>query len=125
MNNEKKMLPWQDSNIPHRLWLEPKGASTTIKMQIIKDVEPELLSLDLSIDYQTLLKHWKGEALAISPAHNEGSLFTQSRVLFNLPLGCIVWAVTHIMMPNGEKMSADKLAFAPQLQARDQQLQPI
>ncbi|MGL6312837.1 hypothetical protein [Vibrio sp. WXL103] len=125
MSSDIHALSWNDASNPHKIWLEPHGASTTLNMRVVKDLPAELLTLELPISYQAIAEHWKGEALAISPAYDDGWLFTQTRVLFNLPTGCVVWAVTHIMLPNGKKMSADKLAFVPNLKATQQQLLPL
>lgn len=124
MNQEISFLSWNDKNIPHKLWTEKHGSATRICMDVIKDVEPEKLSLELPIEQHIVNESWSGQAMAVSPAFDDGQLFTQTRVLFNLPEGCVIWAVTHIKLPDGNKMSADKLAFVPGLQANINSLKP-
>ena len=125
MHTEKYPLCWDDNSIPHRLWLEPEGASSRLVMEVIKDITPEVLTVKLPYSAQTVAERWGGSAIPVSPSFDDGRLFTQTRVLFNLPTGCVLWTVTHIMQPNGKKMSADKLAFIPNLRANEQSLQAL
>lgn len=120
------MLTWNDAQVPHRIYLEQFRSGCRIVMKVVKDVEPEILVCDLNnIQKIDLEQSWKGEAYSVSPSYNDGTLFNQTRVLFNLTSGCIVWAVTHIEMPNGKKMSADRLVFVPDMIARKEKLVAI
>ncbi|WP_318455206.1 hypothetical protein [Photobacterium leiognathi] len=60
--------------------------------------------------------------MPISEAFDDGNLFSQARVLFNLEQGCVVWLVNHIKLPCGNKMSADKLTWVPAMHAINGQL---
>lgn len=120
-NNQ--ILTWNDAQIPHQIYLEKFHSGCRIVMKIVKDVEPEILVCNLdNIQKNDLVQSWKGEAYSVSPAYNDGTLFNQARVLFNLKSGCIVWVVTHIEMPNGQKMSADRLVFVPNMNAEEEKL---
>ena len=113
-------LGWDDHAIPHKIWIEQYYDGCRICLKVVKDVEPEMLSLIVpNIDVQTAHKAWQGKATNITPAYDDGVLFTQTRSLFNLPHGCVIWAVTHIQMQNGLKMSADKLCFVPKYNNQD------
>ncbi|MDX1304385.1 hypothetical protein [Photobacterium sp.] len=117
MNQEISILSWNDKNIPHKLWTEKHGSGTRIFMKVIKDVEPEMLTLELPFKQHIVNESWSGQAMAVSNAFDDGQLFAQTRVLFNLNEGCVIWAVTHIKMPDGNKMSADKLTYVPGMKA--------
>ncbi|MGF1762675.1 hypothetical protein [Aliivibrio kagoshimensis] len=120
------LLVWNDAQIPHQIWLEQQPLGCRIVMKIVKDVEPELLVCDLNdIHENDLIQSWKGEAFSVSPAYNDGALFSQTRVLFNLATGCVVWIVTHIAMPDGQKMSADRLVFVPNMNAKREKLAAV
>ncbi len=113
-------LDWDDHSIPHKIWVEQYYDGCRICLKVVKDVEPEMLSLIVpNIDVKTTRKSWQGKATNITPAYDDGMLFTQTRSLFNLPHGCVIWAVTHIQMQNGLKMSADKLCFVPKYSNQD------
>lgn len=117
------ILNWNDEQIPHQIYLEPLHSGCRIIMKIIKDIEPEILICDLNnIKKSDLEQSWTGEAFSVSPAYNDGTLFNQTRVLFNLTSGCIVWVVTHIKMPSNNKMSADRLVFVPNMNAEEEKL---
>ena len=113
MDNAIKLLNWNDSNIPHKFWTEKRGESTRICLKIIKDSTPELLTLDVDCDDSLVHGTWQGQATAISPVYDNGQLFSQIRELLSLECGSVIWTVTHIKMPDGKVMSADKLAFYP------------
>ncbi|MEI8673005.1 hypothetical protein P4S52_15190 [Vibrio sp. SA48] len=120
------ILNWNDEQIPHQIYLEQLHSGCRIVMKIVKDIEPEILVCNLNnIKKSDLEQSWIGEAFSVSPAYNDGTLFNQTRVLFNLTSGCIVWAVTHIEMPNGQKMSADRLVFVPGMIAGNEKLVAI
>ncbi|MCW8331002.1 hypothetical protein MD588_19595 [Photobacterium sp. SDRW27] len=120
MNQYVNVLQWDDNAIPHRLWVEKHEAGgSRLCMKIIKDVEPEILYLDLPVSPQQVMGAWQGRAVSVSDSFNDGHLFSQVRSLFNLPHGCVIWTVNHIKMHNGLKMSADKLAFVPEMKQRD------
>ncbi|WP_338049234.1 hypothetical protein, partial [Photobacterium sanctipauli] len=110
------VLGWEDSDIPHRLWVEKQSDSRTrLCMKVVKDVEPEMLYLDLPVSQEKVLGAWQGKAFAVSDEFNDGTLYTQVRGLFNLDSGCVVWMVNHIQLPCGNKMSADKLTLIPNM----------
>ncbi|MGF1868732.1 hypothetical protein [Photobacterium indicum] len=116
MNQYINELTWNDNNIPHRLWVEEcESDGTRLCLKVIKDVEPEILYLDLPVNQQQVMGAWQGKASPISDEFNDGKLYSQVRSLLNLPQGCVVWTVNHIQMPSGLKMSADKLAFIPEM----------
>ncbi|MDD1795497.1 hypothetical protein LRP50_20405 [Enterovibrio sp. ZSDZ42] len=109
-----KPLSWNDQSIPHKFWVEQQDDGCKICLEVIKDVEPERLSLVVpDVDIETVLTAWQGHATNITPAFDDGILFTQTRALLNLPQGCLLWAVTHIKRIDDLKMSADKLFFVP------------
>ncbi|ANU38230.1 YhcH/YjgK/YiaL family protein [Vibrio scophthalmi] len=122
-------LTWNDSNIPHQISLKQTGLRTNIEMRIVKDVEPELITLAVDHKVETLIAAWQGAAMPISEVFDDGNLFSQARVLFNLEQegeqGCVVWLVNHIKLPCGNKMSADKLAWVPAMHAINGQLVAI
>ncbi|MGF1701385.1 hypothetical protein L4D09_13885 [Photobacterium makurazakiensis] len=116
MNAYMNTLEWNDSEIPHRLWVEKQSdTQTRLCMKVIKDVEPELLYLDLPVRQENVLGAWQGKAFPVSDEFNDGVLYSQVRSLFNLNEGCVVWMVNHIQLPDGKKMSADKLALIPNM----------
>lgn len=118
-------LSWNDSNIPHQISLAEDGTNTRIEMRIVKDIEPEVLSLTVHDSLVNVTEAWQGAALPVSTAFDDGDLFSHVRVLFNLEKGCVVWLVNHIKMPCGNKMSADKLAWIPAMHAKDGKLSAI
>jgi len=85
-------------------------------------VKPELLKLDRPYEQRLVNDSWGDRALPVSPASDDGTLYSQIRVLLNLPGGCVSWAVTHITLPNGKKMSADRLEFVPDMKADQERL---
>ncbi|WP_019615188.1 hypothetical protein [Psychromonas ossibalaenae] len=114
MNTDINILAWHDTAIPHRLWVEKKNESAVrLCMKVIKDVEPEILYLDLPVRQEKIIGAWQGQALAVSDEFNDGTLYSQVRGLLNLSEGCVVWLVNHIQLPDGRKMSADKLTIIP------------
>ncbi|NIY86087.1 hypothetical protein [Vibrio campbellii] len=117
-------LDWVDQSIPHKVWVEQYYDGCRICLKVVKDVEPEMLSLIVpNIDVKSVRQAWQGKAINVTPAYDDGVLFTQTRSLFNLPHGCVIWAVTHIKMQNGLKMSADKLCFVPKHSKQDSSFQ--
>ncbi|WP_241210424.1 hypothetical protein [Vibrio ichthyoenteri] len=116
---------WNDSNIPHQITLKQVGLHTHVEMRIVKDVEPEVITLAVEHKVEDLINAWQGAAMPISAAFDDGNLYSQARVLFNLEQGCVVWLVNHIKLPCGNKMSADKLAWVPAMQAINGQLSAI
>ncbi|MGP8305290.1 hypothetical protein [Vibrio sp. YIC-376] len=117
-----KRLQWNDEQIQHQIYLEATGQQSHITMTIIKDVEPEVLTLTLDVALKELQQTWSGVASPVSDAFDDGTLYSQVRCLFNLEQGCVVWMVNHITLPNGAKMSADKLAYLPGLVVRSGKL---
>lgn len=116
MNQYINKLTWNDDNIPHRLWVEKSDdGGTRLYLKVIKDVEPEILYLDLAVSQQEVMDAWHGKVSPISDAYDDGKLYSQVRSVLNLPKGCVIWIVSHILMPSGLKMSADKLAFIPEM----------
>jgi len=91
-------------------------------MSIVKDVEPEILTLTLDVEIQTLQASWRGAAIPVSDAFDDGCLYSQVRCLFNLDDGCVIWMVNHIKLPSGNKMSADKLAWIPNINGKENKL---
>ncbi len=120
------ILNWNDSSIPHELWIEvtPTG-TTTLKLKVVKDLEPEVLSLNLPSSSETLINNWRGFAEPISTAYDDGYLYSQVRSLFNLEQGTVVWAVNHVKLANGNKMSLDRLELIPSMTSDANQLKPI
>ncbi|CAM3436579.1 hypothetical protein [Parendozoicomonas haliclonae] len=118
-------LAWNDTNIPHQISVSQDGESTLVELRVVKDVEPEVISLAVCHSLDDVLRAWEGAALPVSEAFDDGNLYSQVRVLFNLKKGCVVWLVNHIKMPNGQKMSADKLAWVPAMHAKDGKLVTI
>ncbi len=106
-------LNWNDSNIPHQITLENQGQHAHIEMRIVKDIEPEVIGLSVDWPVETLMQAWQGAAMPVSEAYDDGDLYSQVRVLFNLDNGCVIWLVNHIKMPCGNKMSTDRLAWVP------------
>ncbi|WP_432454480.1 MULTISPECIES: hypothetical protein [unclassified Agarivorans] len=114
MNAEMTILEWTDTAIGHRLWLEKQSySSTRLCLKVVKDVVPEILYLDLVMCHDKAVKAWQGQAFAVSSVFDDGHLYSQVRCLLNLSDGCVLWLVNHIKLPNGQKMSADKLTFVP------------
>ncbi len=114
MNVDMNILAWDDASIPHRLWVEKQSESAArICLRVIKDIEPEMLYLDLPVCQEKVMKAWQGKAFPVSAEFNDGTLYSQVRGLFNLSDGCVVWLVNHIQLPDGRKMSADKLTLIP------------
>ncbi|MDN3681924.1 hypothetical protein QWZ04_16580 [Vibrio tapetis subsp. quintayensis] len=115
MNQYANVLNWEDKSIPHRLWIETHKDKARLCMKIVKDVEPEIITLDLVTSQAQVMASWHGMAFPVSSAFEKSGLFSQVRCLLNLADGCVIWAVNHIELPNGKKMSADKLAFIPNM----------
>ena len=114
MNTYMNVLEWEDTAIPHRLWIEKLDSNMTrLCMKVVKDVEPEMLYLELPVSQEKVMGAWQGRAAAVSDAYDDGCLYSQVRSLFNLENGCVVWTVNHIQLTDSQKMSADKLAFIP------------
>jgi len=118
MNQYANVLKWEDHNIPHRLWIETHCSGTRLCMKVVKDVEPEILTLELDANQAQVLGAWHGLAFPVSSAYEKNGLFSQVRCLLNLPDGCVIWTVNHIQLPDGNKMSADKLAWIPHMRQR-------
>ena len=122
MNTYMNMLAWEDKSIPHRLWVERlDNNQTRLCMKVVKDIEPEMLYLELPTSQEKVIVAWQGRATAVSDAYDDGCLYSQVRSLFNLENGCVVWIVNHIQLADKTKMSADKLSFVPGM-AHDQGL---
>lgn len=120
MNTDMNVLEWENKQIPHRLWVEKQDAThTRLCMKIIKDVEPEMLYLDLAASQEQVMGAWQGGAVPISSEYHDAHLYSQVRCLMNLPQGCVVWTVNHIQLPCGNKMSADKLVLIPGMKQFD------
>ncbi|WP_321463124.1 hypothetical protein [uncultured Vibrio sp.] len=113
-----KKLQWNDEQIPHQIHLDVNGQQSRITMTVVKDVEPEVITLSLNVKLEELQQTWNGVANPVSEAFDDGTLYSQVRCLFNLEQGCVVWMVNHITLPNSTKMSADKLAYLPGLAVR-------
>nr|WP_240697770.1 hypothetical protein [Vibrio kanaloae] len=63
-------LGWDDHAIPHKIWIEQYYDGCRICLKVVKDVEPEMLSLIVpNIDVQTTHKAWQGKATSITPAY--------------------------------------------------------
>ncbi|MGF1734791.1 hypothetical protein [Photobacterium satsumensis] len=126
MNTYMNMLEWEDDAIPHRLWIERLDNNhTRLCMKVIKDVDPEMLYLELPVSQEKVIGAWQGRAAAVSDAYDDGCLYSQVRSLFNLDNGCVIWNVTHIQLTDKRKMSADKLAFIPGMTHDHGLLKPI
>ncbi len=125
MTSEISPLGWSNPAIPHKIWTEAHEQSTRLCLKVIKDVKPELLMLDLPYQQSLINESWSGSALPVSPAADDGTLYSQIRVLLNLPDGCVIWAVTHITLSGGNKMSADRLEFVPNMHAINEKLSAI
>ncbi len=119
------ILNWNDSAIPHELRIEETPAGTAkLILKVVKDVEPEVLSLDLPCPPETLVEAWQGYAEPISDAYDDGYLYSQVRSLFNLKEGCVVWAVNHVKMADENKMSLDRLELVPTMVSKENRLIP-
>ncbi|MGF1725657.1 hypothetical protein [Photobacterium nomapromontoriensis] len=120
MNADMNVLEWGNKQIPHRLWVEKQDDThTRLCMKIIKDVEPEMLYLDLTASQEQVIGAWQGYAVPISTEYHDAHLYSQVRSLLNLSQGCVVWMVNHIQLPCGNKMSADKLVLIPDMKQFD------
>ncbi|MGI9897693.1 hypothetical protein ACKVMY_19255 [Vibrio natriegens] len=117
-----KKLQWNDEQIPHQIHLDVNGQQSRLTMTVVKDVEPEVITLSLNVKLEELQQTWNGVANPVSEAFDDGTLYSQVRCLFNLEQGCVVWMVNHVTLPNGTKMSADKLAYLPGLVVRSGKL---
>lgn len=117
-----KKLQWNDEQIPHQIHLDVNGQQSRLTMTVVKDVEPEVITLSLNVKLEELQQTWNGVANPVSEPFDDGTLYSQVRCLFNLEQGCVVWMVNHITLPNGTKMSADKLAYLPGLVVRSGKL---
>ena len=126
MNTYMNILTWEDSAIPHRLWVERLDNNITrLCMKVIKDVEPEMLYLELPVSQEKVMGAWQGRAAAVSDAYDDGCLYSQVRSLFNLESGCVIWTVNHIQLADKRKISADKLAFVFGMTHEGGALKPI
>ena len=68
-------LGWDDHAIPHKIWIEQYYDGCRICLKVVKDVEPEMLSLIVpNIDVQTTHKAWQGKATNITPAYDDGGV---------------------------------------------------
>lgn len=114
MNTYMNVLNWTDEQIPHRLWIEKQENDTTrLCMKIVKDSEPEMLYLNLDASQTCILNVWQGSAFPVTDAFDDGCVYSQVRSLLNLPQGCVLWSLTHVLLPDGKKISTDKLGFIP------------
>lgn len=118
-------LSWNDRTIPHQIALKAEGPHARIEMHIVKDIEPEVIGLSVNWPLETLADAWQGAAMPVSAAYDDGDLYSQVRVLFNLEDGCVIWMVNHIKMPCGNKMSTDRLAWIPAMHGKDGKLVAI
>lgn len=118
-------LSWNDNNITHQIALEEEGPHTRIEMRIVKNIEPEVIGLSVDWSMDKLIEAWQGAAIPVSEAFDDGTLYSQVRVLFNLENGCVIWLVNHIKTPCGNKMSTDRLAWVPAMQVKDGKLSAI
>ncbi len=125
MEKNQTVLEWSNDSIPHQIWLESKESGCCVHMKVVKDVEPELLALDLDVPVAEVVEAWKGAATSVSNTYEDKHLYSDIRVLFNLKQGCVVWAVTHIQMPSGKKMSMDSLGFIPTMNEKQGLLKAI
>ena len=124
-NQYATVLNWQDKNIPHRLWIETHDEGTRVCMKIVKDVEPEILTLDLLATQEQVLEAWHGMASPVTTPYDKNGVYSQIRCLFNLSDGCVIWTVNHIQLPNGIKISADRLAWVPSMRQHSCELMLI
>lgn len=126
MNSYMNMLNWTDERIPHRLWIEKQSDDKTrLCMKIVKDSEPEMLYLNLDVSQTHIINAWQGCAFPVTEAFDDGCVYSQVRSLFNLSNGCVLWSLTHILLPDGKKISTDKLGFIPGMQQKNGQLVPV
>ncbi|ASI95145.1 hypothetical protein [Vibrio rotiferianus] len=126
MNNFANVLNWTDEQIPHRLWIEKQEDETTrLCMKIVKDTEPEMLYLKLDASQTCILNAWQGGAFPITEAYDDGRVYSQVRSLLNLPTGCVLWSLTHVLLPDGKKISTDKLGFIPNMHQKNGHLMPV
>ena len=109
-----QILEWDNPQIPHKLWVEELShGRTKVCLSVVKDLEPEQLCLELAAAHVDVIEAWQGKAIAVSSEYHDAHLYSQVRCLLNLANGCVLWAVNHIQLPDGNKMSADKLVFVP------------
>lgn len=120
-----KELKWLNEQIPHKIYLADIQGHTHITMHIVKDLQPEVLSLTIDIPLEEVEKAWEGCAVSLSEEYNDENLYSQVRALFNLKSGCVVWFVNHIKLPSGKKTSYDRLAWVPNMKSSEQKLVAI
>ena len=109
-----QILEWDNPQIPHKLWVEELGhGRTKLRLSVVKDLEPEQLCLELAAAHIDVIEAWQGKAIPVSSEYHDAHLYSQVRCLLNLADGCVLWMVNHIQLPDGNKMSADKLVFVP------------
>ncbi len=108
-------LEWNDSCIPHKIWVGEFKGKTILTLKVIKDIEPQTLELEMEYSIDEVLSVWKGEAVRVSDAYDDGQLYSQVRTLMNLKYGCIIWCVNHILMPCGNKKSIDTIGYIPSM----------
>ena len=126
MNTYMNNLHWLDHDVLHRLWIEGQSDNTTrLCMKIIKDSEPEMLYLSLKSSQEAILSAWSGHAIPVTDAYDDGQIYSQVRSLLNLSDGCVLWSLTHVVLPNGDKTSTDKIGFIPGMREWGGQLIPI
>ena len=123
MNTQMNKLEWRDRTIPHRVWIEKNDSLTTrLYMEIIKDVEPEIIHINLNYNQEQIIEAWKGKYIPISDEYNDGVLYSQVRGLINIGTGCVIWMVNHIQLSNQCKISVDRLAYLPKMKYTDKKL---
>ena len=123
MNTQMNKLEWRDRTIPHRVWIEKNDRLTTrLYMEIIKDVEPEIIHINLNYNQEQIIEAWKGKYIPISDEYNDGILYSQVRGLINIGTGCVIWMVNHIQLSNQCKISVDRLAYLPKMKYTDKKL---
>ncbi len=119
------ILNWNDDLILHELWVERnQNGTATLHLKVVKDLEPELLSINLPCSVETIVEAWQGSAKPISTAYEDSYVYSQVRCLFNIDEGCVVWAVNHVVLSDGKKMSMDRLALIPLMKETNNELTP-
>ena len=118
-------LEWDNTQIPHQLWIEKTDQGRTkLCMSVVKDLEPEQLHLELNTAPSNVSEAWQGKAIPVSSEYQDDHLYSQVRCLMTLAEGCVLWMVNHIQLPDGNKMSADKLVLVPHMKELNSKLAP-